>query len=73
MTAGELVKALLDVNKKAPEGTVEETEVMLRHPGSMSFVKAKLTLTYTSKRVNGTTKMEQIPIFLIEEAKDDDE
>lgn len=69
MTAGDLVKQIMELNKKAPEGTVEETDVMLLHPGSMSHVPAKLTLTYTSRRMAGTTKFEQVPIVLVEEDK----
>ena len=68
MTTGDLVKQILELNSKAPEGvSVEDMEVMLRHPGSMGFTKAKLTPTYVSKSINGTTKYEQVPIILIEE------
>jgi len=71
MTTGDLVKQILELNSKAPEGiSVEDMEVMLRHPGNMGFTRARITPTYVSKSIFGTTKYEQVPIILIEEDRD---
>jgi hypothetical protein len=69
VTLNELQSILQEIDEQVPVNA-PSPEVMLRHPGAMGFTKAKVTMTYRTERVGGTTKYEQVPCILIEEEED---